>query len=326
MDAAAVLPWLRVLTLVICLSLAAYSDFSSLTVKDRHWLIFSIPVVSLLYAELAIMGTSASNYWMIISLLAIASLSIFRVPDLRNTHSWGSREKMLVILLVIGLVGLLFGAFKNADVDFVSLVLGDEDKHKTLWWTLFSAIIIIITLLLSWKVGVIQGGADVKALVLLTLLMPSWRFLPEPLIIEPASSSLPPTFVIFLWASAAFILAPPILIFQNALAGNIESISDLKMAWHATKRPLAEIAEKPVWLLTEVSKSSEEEAPIISNRILPGRNAPSPEELSAKIIDLQEQGLQHAWVASKHPFIAYLFLAIFPLILFGDPIAFLLDW
>ena len=325
MDVAAMLPWLRVLTMVICLSLAAHSDYSFLMVKDRHWLIFSIPVISLLFAELVIMGTNASNYWMVITLLAVSSISIFRLPDFRNAYSWNSQERLLATLFLIGLLGLLFGAYQNIEVDFVSLVLGEENEHRTLWWTLLSAIIIILTLLFSWKVGVIQGGADVKALILLTLLMPSWRFLPEPLFFDSASSSLPPTFVIFLWASAAFILAPPILILQNALSGNIESFSDLKMAWHATKRPLAEIAEKPVWLLTEVSRTAEGEGPVISNRILPARNAPSSEELLAKIASLQEQGLQYAWVASKHPFIAYLFLASFPLILFGDPLPFLLD-
>jgi prepilin signal peptidase PulO-like enzyme (type II secretory pathway) len=36
---------------------------------------------------------------------------------------------------------------------------------------------------------------------------------------------------------------------------------------------------------------------------------------------LDEMGLETVWVARKHPFLVYLFLGIFPLVFFGDPIA-----
>ena len=326
MDVATALPWLRVLTLVICLSLAAYSDYSSLMVRDRHWLVFSIPVSALLVADLALMETTFSNYFMVLSLIAAASLSIFSPPNYRNYSSWNNHEKLLAILLVTGLLGLFVGAYQNIEVDFLNLILGDEDEHKTLWWTLLSAILVILILLSSWHVGVIQGGADVKALILLTVLMPSWKFLPPPLVYESApTSGLPPTFVIFLWASAAFIIAPPILMIQNAINGKIESLSDMKMAWHATKKPLRDIGEKPVWILTEILRSVDGSDTTISNRILPSRNSSSPGELSARIAELEEHGVEYAWVASKHPFIAYLFVAIIPLVLFGDPLAIILN-
>ena len=91
-------------------------------------------------------------------------------------------------------------------------------------------------------------NAPTTAVILLTVLMPSWAFLPEPPL-APADTlfKLPPSMVMFLWASAVFLLAPPILILQNAMRGNIESRADLKMAWHATKRPIEDIGGKPVF-------------------------------------------------------------------------------
>ena len=150
--------------------------------------------------------------------------------------------------------------------------------------------------------------------------MPSWAFLPDPILApEDTLFKLPPSMVMFLWASAVFLLAPPILIFQNAMRGNIESRSDLKMAWHAIKRPVEEIGERPVWLLTEITPSDDEAGLHIVNRFLPASTTPTVEELAQRLEELRSHGVESAWIATKHPFIVYLFFAIAPLLLFGDP-------
>ncbi len=95
------------------------------------------------------------------------------------------------------------------------------------------------------------------------------------------------------------------------------------MAWHATKRPIEDIGGRPVWLLTEVIPSDDDADSRIVNRFLPGAITPTVEELAERLAELQSHGVESAWIATKHPFIVYLFFAIAPLLLIGDPMGIL---
>jgi hypothetical protein len=314
------LAWLRISVLVCCLGIAARSDYDSLAVRDRHWLAWSGPVTILLVCEMAILETAVSNFYMAAALLSISSLAVFDAPDPRRIPKWDQRQIALAVLYLTGIAGLFGGALQHANPDFVSLVLGDESPETMLWWSMLGAILTVLAYLSAWRFGLIQGGADAKALILLTILMPSWSFLPEPMLApEDTLFKLPPSMVMFLWASAVFLLAPPILIFQNAMRGNIESWTDLKMAWHATKRHVEDIGERPVWLLTEAIPDDDEAGLRIVNRFLPGSTTPTVEGLAERLEELKSHGVESAWIATKHPFIVYLFFAIAPLLLFGDP-------
>ena len=306
--------------MVCCLGIAARSDYDSLAVRDRHWLAWSGPVTMLLVCELVIIETAASNFYMVAALLSVSSLAVFDAPDPRGIPKWDQSQIALAVLYLIGIVGLFGGTVQHANPDFVLLVLGEESPETMLWWSMLGASLTVLVYLSAWRFGLIQGGADAKALILLTVLMPSWAFLPEPILApEDTLFKLPPSMVMFLWASAVFLLAPPILIFQNAMRGNIESRADLKMAWHATKRPVEEIGERPVWLLTEVIPGDDEAGLRIVNRFLPDSTTPTVEELAQRLEELKSHGVESAWIATKHPFIVYLFFAIAPLLLFGDP-------
>ncbi len=320
MDAISVLAWLRVSVLVCCLGVAARSDYDSLAVRDRHWMTWSVPIAILLVCEMVILEAGAANFYMAAALLSLSSLAMFDAPDPREIPRWDQSQIALAGLYLIGIVGLFGGAVQHASPDFILLVLGEESPETMLWWTMLGGLLTVLVYLSAWRLGLIQGGADAKALILLTVLMPSWAFLPDPILApEDTLFKLPPSMVMFLWASAVFLLAPPILIFQNAMRGNIESRSDLKMAWHAIKRPVEEIGERPVWLLTEITPSDDEAGLHIVNRFLPASTTPTVEELAQRLEELRSHGVESAWIATKHPFIVYLFFAIAPLLLFGDP-------
>ena len=317
MDAA--LDWARVLILFCCLALAARSDYSTLMVKDSHWLRWAVPSAAILFMELAITGTTLLNYCMAGALLATSSLCMFDPPDLRKTSAWTKEQYSLSIVYGVGLVGLFGGVANHSDTDFIALVLGNESPETTLWWSLLGAIVTTLFFLMAWRLRIIQGGADAKALILVTVIFPSWAFLPEPIFpSEGVIFSIPPSMAMFLWAGAAFLLAPPTLFIQNAARGNISSLSDLKMAWHSTKRPISEIGKGPSWLLTDVIEHDGSKK--VVNRILPSGGPNSDDEVSRVLEDLDSMGIHSAWVANKHPFLVYLFVSIIPLVLFGDPV------
>ena len=155
--------------------------------------------------------------------------------------------------------------------------------------------------------------ADVKALILVTLFFPSWAFIPEQMYFSGENTfRIPPSMALFLWAGASFIIAAPIIFLSNVARGDVSTAPDFKMAWHATKKPVSRIKAGPSWILTEVAGTEDE--PRVVNRILPS-NPSSSGSLQEELERLESMGVEEAWVATKHPFLVYLFFALFPLLL-----------
>jgi hypothetical protein len=80
--------------------------------------------------------------------------------------------------------------------------------------------------------------------------------------------------------------------------------------------------ENPSWILTEIIQKDGENA--VVNRILPSSKSTIGTEREADLALLEEMGLDSVWITRKHPFLVYLFLAILPMLLLGDPLAYLI--
>jgi len=313
---------IRISTLVLCMAIAARSDYETLSVRDSHWVKWSIPAAILLLVEVNSNNSGTANICMAFALVAVFSTCFVSPPDPRKLEGWGTMEVILSTIYIVGFSGLILGISDYSDTNFVDLVLGDESPEVTLWWSMIGALLTMAVFLWAWRLRIIQGGADVKALILVTLMIPSWSLLPEQMyhLQDEAIFRLPPSMAMFMWAGAAFLLAPPAIFIQNVTKGNIESASDLKMAWHATRKPISDLGEEPSWILTEIVEK--EGIPMVFNRILPSVKPSSGD--AAELGKLESLGLESVWVAKKHPFLVYLFLSIVPLVLLGDPIALLI--
>ena len=321
---------LRISLLVLCMFAAARSDFRTLSVRDRHWIRWAIPASIILVLEMASSDAGFENVCMAFALMAIFSFCFLVPPDPRKLGEWGGKEASISIVYLLGASGIIGGAIAYSETDFVDLVLGDESANTTLWWSMVGALLTALAFYFSWRFGLIPGGADVKALILVTIFFPSWAFVPDQIypLAEDPLFRMPPSLVMFIWAAAAFLIAPPVIFAHNATRGNITSISDLKMAWHATKQKIPEIGllsgmdEKPSWILTEVIEKNGEKT--VANRILPSSKSTIGTERGADLELLEEMGLDSVWITRKHPFLVYLFLAILPTLLLGDPLAYLI--
>ena len=58
----------------------------------------------------------------------------------------------------------------------------------------------------------------------------------------------------------------------------------------------------------------------------PVRGSRAETEIEQVLDELAEAGLERAWVTAKHPFLLFVFPAILPLTLFGDPIVWILGF
>ena len=321
---------LRISVLVIFMAAAARSDFETLSVRDRHWIRWTIPVVLILLVEMASKDLGMANFCMVFSLVAVLSLCFYDPPDPRDFRNWNQRQALLSVVYSLGLIGFVYGANVYSDTDFIDLVLGVESEQTTLWWSMNGAFLTSVVFYGSWRIGLIQGGADVKALILVTLVFPSWSFVPDQMypLAEDPLFRMPPSMVLFIWAAAAFLVAPPIIFIQNAARGNISSISDLKMAWHATKGRISDLKESrdsesyQSWILTEAIEKHGEMS--VVDRILPSRRLSNAQDEEKQLDLLEELGLDSVWITTKHPFLVYLFLAILPMLLLGDPLSYLI--
>tara|TARA_B000000441_G_scaffold42657_1_gene28015 strand:+ start:149 stop:646 length:498 start_codon:yes stop_codon:yes gene_type:complete len=155
---------------------AARSDLETLSVRDRHWIRWSVPVVLILLVEMTSENMGIANFCMVFSLVAVFSFCFSEPPDPRDFRDWNQNQAFLFAVYALGLVGFVYGAIVYSDTNFIDLVLGDESKETTLWWSMNAAFLTSTIFYGSWRIGLIQGGADVKALILVTLVFPSWSF------------------------------------------------------------------------------------------------------------------------------------------------------
>jgi len=313
---------IRISMIFSCMFIAARSDFQTLSVRDIHWKIWAIPATIILVFEIASNNSGPANLMTISAMIAVFSICFYRIPDLRRFRDWKIEQITLSMIYLIGIAGILIGSIEFSDTNFVNLVLGEESNETILWWSSLGAILTMMLFLSAWKARIIPGGADVKALILVTLFFPSWAFIPEQMYFSGENTfRIPPSMALFLWAGTYFMLAAPIIFLRNVARGDVSTAPDFKMAWHATKKPVSGIIAGPSWILTEVAGTEDE--PRVVNRILPS-NPSSPVIFAENLERLESMGVEEAWVATKHPFLVYLFFALIPLMLFGDPLAYLL--
>jgi len=328
-DAHFAIEYVRVFLLVICLAIAGYSDFTKLIVKDRHWFFWTLPAIILLILDLIITNSSIWNFLMIFAILSLAASTVGIIPKFKGNSKINLINISLLMLYLLGIIGLLGGLLNYTNINYYSLILSEESKDVMLWWSMLNAIFLITVFIFVWKIELIRGGADIKALIWIIILIPSWTFIPQPYLHShdifldiDIIFQLHPSFVLFLWASSIFLIAPIFFIIKNIIKRNINSLADLKMAWHAIKIPLSEIPGKDVWLLSDVILDESDNYLQTITLFFPQKE---DQNLLEKVEKLRRYGLESAWVTKKHPFVTYLCIAILPMMLLGDPVALIMS-
>jgi len=187
-----------------------------------------------------------------------------------------------------------------------------------LWGQMVLMGIVLIFFEMAWRFRMLHGGADAKAMMLATLLLPTWAGAAFPIFAGEStiSTSMPPALSLLIWAGLAFLVLPFIMLIRNASAGDLMPLS---MSWHASKMALADIPNNHVWLLEEVVDKPDGTRGV-TRRMRPVRGSRAETEIETVLQELSEAEVERAWVTAKHPFLLFVFPAILPLILFGDPI------
>ena len=170
---------------------------------------------------------------------------------------------------------------------------------------------------MSWRLRLIHGGADAKALMWVAILIPNWSTMPVLLITAEIVLQLQlPAISLLMWGGLSFLLIPIILI-KNLFQGNVKSLSDLRMFWHSTMMDLDNVQKSHVWLLSSIIEMPDGRVKVYHNTRAP-RRTPSEEQLAEQIEQLRLNDIEKVWVSYKLPLLVFLFPVIIPMAIFGD--------
>ena len=95
------------------------------------------------------------------------------------------------------------------------------------------------------------------------------------------------------------------------------------MAWISLSIPLSTAQNRHAWILTDTMELPNGDLKIYHRRRAP-RQSPSEDEVRDHIDKLENEGVRNVWVSLKLPLLLFIWPAILPLWLFGDPMALVL--
>ncbi len=320
-----VLGWSRVGVLLLGMGWAAWMDHKERRVSNSHWMIWVKPAIFIWCLELLAREADWTIFLTASAVVAYASVAVIGRPTINDILSGNRLDIIVSMWYLVSIVGVIVGMTKYGDVDLLDLLLGEESGMAALYWTTLSGLVVIFVIDFGWRLRLIHGGADAKALMWVAILVPNWSTMP--VVLDYGSEitlRLPPAISLLMWGGISFLLIPIILIVKNITQGNVKSVSDLRMFWHSTVMPIDKVQDSHVWLLTSMIEMPNGELKTYHKTRAP-RRTPSDEQLAIQIEELKTNNVEEVWVSYKLPLLVFLFPVILPMAIFGDIIAIILQ-
>lgn len=304
-------------TLVIGMGLAAWLDHLDRRVPNEHWLVWSQPVLLLWALDLMVRGADAAVWCTFLLPWAYASGAVIGRPSLADIKDGSRLDLAAVAVYAVALAGLVWGAQRHGQVEPLDLVLWDLAGAQALWWELIGVTLVLLIIDLAWRLRLLHGGADAKALMWVAMLLPTWGALTW---IQPGDAvvlALPPALSILLWGGLAFLLIPPWNMVRNFARGDLKQAADLRHAFHAERMPLDEVKGAHVWMLSTVEVGLDGSERVV-HRIRAPRRTPTAEAVEEAIAALAALEVERVWVTRKVPLLVVLWPACVLALLLGD--------
>ena len=320
-----VLGWSRVGVLLLGMGWAAWMDHKERRVSNSHWMIWVKPAIFIWRLELLAREADWTIFLTASAVVAYASVAVIGRPTIKDVLSGNRLDIIVSMWYLVSIIGVVVGMTKYGDVDLLDILLGEESGMAALYWTTLSGLIVIFVIDFGWRLRLIHGGADAKALMWVAILVPNWSTMP--VVLDYSSEvtlRLPPAISLLMWGGISFLLIPIFLIIKNIINGNVKSISDLRMFWHSTVMPIDKVQDSHVWLLTSMIEMPNGELKTYHKTRAP-RRTPSDEQLALQIEELKSNNVEQVWVSYKLPLLVFLFPVILPMAIFGDIIVIILQ-
>ena len=316
-QAAHVIAVARGATLLAGMGVAAWLDHLNRRVPNRHWIVWSQPVLLLWVLDLAVREADAAVWLTLLLPWAYASGAVIGRPSLADVRAGSKLDLAAVLVYLLALVGLVWGAQLHASVEPIGLVLWNLEGAQALWWELVAVTLVLVVIDLAWRLRLLHGGADAKALMWVAMLLPTWGAITWLSSDSTVVLALPPALSILLWGGLAFLLIPPTNLVRNALRGDLKGLGDLRHAFHAERMPLHAVKDAHVWMLSGVESGLDGVERVV-HRVRAPRRTPTEEALNEAIMALEALEVERVWVTRKVPLLVVLWPACVAALVLGD--------
>jgi len=265
---------------VAALAFAAVSDVRTRRVRDPLWLVLGTAGLGLLLIELATDGADALVYPFIAG-TAILFYGIFFGAPLFDEDGFHPRPARIGVLL--SAAALVAGPLA---------VAGSSRPVTTAIAAIASMPVMVVLYQALYQARLIVGGADAKALIALTLLVPAYPntapLLAPNLLVEATMNLVFPfSLVVFVDAAVLLLAVPLALLVYNAARGDLA----FPAAFLGYRRRLDELP-RHVWIMEQVDAKGEQVLVLFPPRT--GDSRADAERLRAA-------GKTEAWVQPKIP-------------------------
>ena len=323
----AILGWTRVAVLLLGMGWAAWMDHKTRRVANEHWIVWAKPAIFIWALDLMVQGADWTIYLTASAVIAYASVSVFGRPTIKDALNGSWMDRTFLFWYGVSMIGLVAGAVQYQATTPLEVVLDDGDALGMLWWRTASLLLVILFIDVAWRLRLLHGGADAKALMWVTLMFPTWASVPLPFssMGEGAVVALPVSIALLIWGGLAFLFIPVVMLAVNLKRGDVRGLGDLRLAWHASMMALDEVPHRHVWVLSDTMVMPNGEERVVHATRAP-RKTPTKEALAEHLQRLSSLGVEKVWVSHKMPLLVFLFPAVLPLVLFGDPTTLLMQW
>jgi len=286
---------LRFLIGFVMLSYGSWSDLKTRRVSNLVWIYGGILGSLLLIYEVNLIWEDFGIY---IWALLFATFTLFfnsfvdeYVLDKNQAMLWRSSQYIAILCSIY-----FFFSFDSNDISKNNYQLID----------LISIPLLMILMYIWFYFGPTIGGADVKAIMAISLITPfSFSFTGESLAAFD-TRGFPYPFVIFMNSLLLYLLIPFSLAFYNVAKGNLES--PFFQIFFGTKMELSKARESFVWPMQQV----------IGEKVIMVAFVKHKLDSDKEWEKLENMGIKNPWITFKVPYIIPLALSFIITALFGD--------
>ncbi len=290
----------RFITGLLFLSLASVSDIRTRRVSDKVWMAMGFGGSVLLAVQLYLLDASWHHYLIYVPIAVLLSEALFEVPELYPEGK-----------LNIAVMGWLLLPILTVTYQFYAI------EDKMLFWSLLTIPAMMILAFLFYYIGLIYGGADAKAILVLAILMPFYPDIPG---FTHASLSMeyvpvmqilfPFTFLVLLNSCLILLVLPPAYFVYNLKNGD----TGFPQMFVGYRKDVKDIPGSFVWPMEHVDGSGKTVVKLFPNR--------DEEDI---LETLKARGRKRVWVTPKLPFIVPMCVGFVLSFVIGNPITHLLS-
>jgi preflagellin peptidase FlaK len=293
MDLLHIIDALRVLLAICVFGVASYADYRTRTIENHVWLIGGAAGSVLLFAHLFTISAPLLTY-----ILALLAIALFFTPyiNLERYRVSETTEMYIELTLYISIASATFltGFYWFTPENVIPM--GIVGMH--------------VLVRAFYELNIIHGGADAKALMLISLMFPTYpQFLCIPIYksqIPLIEQVFPFTLTVLFNAVFWFIFYPLALLVYNAAKGSIK----LPQALFGYRMSIDEVKGKFVWLMEHPVDGK------IITRYTPDKD--EDERIAEEIAELKRMGRREVWVTPQIPFIIPIFAGLLISIVAGN--------